>query len=128
MVCAGPAPWGILTLYAEASRSGRSLMEPLENLLLAGEGQSMQRHMVVRAVLASPLFAAVLGMALLASTAQAAEPYRVGRGKADITGPPVVKMLGYVRPNQITKKGFRLRQYARTFIVAEPKAIAGWRS
>ena len=82
----------------------------------------MQRHMAVRAVLASPLFAAVIGiLALLASAAQGAEPYRVGRGKADITGPPVgIKMLGYVRPDQITE-GIHLRQYARTFIVAEPQ-------
>ncbi len=46
-------------------------------------------------------------------------PYLVGRGVADITGPPVgIKMLGYVRPDQITE-GIHLRQYARTFVVAE---------
>jgi neutral ceramidase len=46
--------------------------------------------------------------------------YLVGRGIADITGPPVgLQMLGYVRPDQISQ-GIHLRQYARAFVVAEP--------
>ncbi|MEX2112025.1 MAG: neutral/alkaline non-lysosomal ceramidase N-terminal domain-containing protein, partial [Pirellulales bacterium] len=46
--------------------------------------------------------------------------YLIGRGMVDITGPPVgVKMLGYVRPDQISE-GLHLRQYARAFVVAEP--------
>jgi len=46
-------------------------------------------------------------------------PYLVGRGSADITGPLVgMRMLGYVRPDQIDE-GLHLRQFARTFIVAD---------
>ena len=55
----------------------------------------------------------------LASVLSAAEPYRIGRASRDITGPPVgIKMLGYVRPDQITE-GIHLRQYARTFVIAD---------
>ena len=54
--------------------------------------------------------------------------YLIGRGIADITGPPVgLRMLGYVRPDQIDE-GIHLRQYSRAFVVAEPEAAAGWRS
>lgn len=50
----------------------------------------------------------------------AAEQYQIGRGKADITGPPVgVRMLGYVRPDQISE-GIHLRQFARAFVVVDP--------
>jgi neutral ceramidase len=50
----------------------------------------------------------------------AAEPFRIGRGKSDITGPPVgVKMLGYVRADQISE-GIHLRQYARAFVIVDP--------
>ncbi len=45
--------------------------------------------------------------------------YRIGRAMADITGPVVgIKMLGYMRPEQITE-GLHLRQYARTFVISE---------
>ncbi len=45
--------------------------------------------------------------------------YLVGCGTADITGSPVgIKMLGYVRPDQITE-GLHLRQFARTFVIAQ---------
>jgi len=56
-----------------------------------------------------------------AATLQAAdEPYLVGRGRADITGPPVgIMMMGYVRPDQISE-GIHLRQYARAFVIAQP--------
>ena len=58
--------------------------------------------------------------AALVSAADSEAPYLVGRGIADITGPPIgVKMLGYVRPDQISE-GIHLRQYARAFIVGEP--------
>ncbi len=58
-----------------------------------------------------------------ASAALAAEePYRIGRAIRDITGPPVgIKMLGYVRPDQITE-GIHLRQYARTFVISDREA------
>lgn len=47
------------------------------------------------------------------------QPYQIGRAKTDITGPVVgIKMLGYVRPDQITE-GLHLRQYARTFVIAQ---------
>lgn len=60
------------------------------------------------------------GVVLASALATAGEPYLIGRGKTDITGPAVgVKLLGYVRPDQIGE-GIHLRQYARTFIVAEP--------
>ncbi len=64
-----------------------------------------------------------LSIMLGAATAVRAEqPYRVGRAIRDITGPPVgIKMLGYVRPDQITE-GIHLRQYARTFVIADRDA------
>ncbi|REK06759.1 MAG: hypothetical protein DWQ37_22195 [Planctomycetota bacterium] len=66
------------------------------------------------------ILAAVLAAVLAGSAHAAEQPYLVGRGMADITGPPVgIMMLGYVRPDQIAE-GLHLRQYARTFIVAEP--------
>jgi len=59
----------------------------------------------------------------LASAEQPAG-YWVGQGIADITGPAVgLKMLGYVRPDQISE-GIHLRQYARTFVVAQPDGAA----
>ena len=73
---------------------------------------------------ASLLISALAVCALAAEPAAPAAPYLVGRGSADITGPPVgMKMLGYVRPDQIDE-GLHLRQYARTFIVAEPRRRA----
>ncbi len=68
--------------------------------------------------------AACCGAGLLCgSVARAAdEPYRIGRAIRDITGPPVgIKMLGYVRPDQITE-GIHLRQYARTFVFSDREA------
>ena len=63
---------------------------------------------------------AILAFACIFPSAALADEYLVGRGIADITGPPVgVKMLGYVRPDQITE-GLHLRQYAKAFVVAEP--------
>ncbi len=53
---------------------------------------------------------------------EAAGPYQVGRGIADITGPPTgVKFLGYVRPDQIGE-GIHLRQWSRAFVVVDPTA------
>jgi len=75
-----------------------------------------------------PVFCCLIGRGLLVAlllsvslrAATAAEPYLIGRGKIDITGPAVgVKMLGYVRPDQITE-GIHLRQYARAFVVVDP--------
>jgi len=58
-------------------------------------------------------------LAVCARPASAEQPYQIGRARADITGPVVgIKMLGYVRPDQITE-GLHLRQYARTFVIAE---------
>ncbi len=66
------------------------------------------------------LISALVACALAAVPAAAAEPYLVGRGITDITGPPVgLKMLGYVRSDQIDE-GIHLRQYARAFVIAEP--------
>jgi len=63
-----------------------------------------------------------LGLALTRSPAAAAEPFLIGRGKTDITGPAVgVKMLGYVRPDQITE-GIHLRQWARAFVIVDPSS------
>ena len=74
-------------------------------------------------LLGSVAVLAVSAMLALHIPARAAEPntlYLVGRGVADITGPPIgVKMLGYVRPDQISE-GIHLRQWSRAFIVAEP--------
>jgi neutral ceramidase len=68
--------------------------------------------------------AVLAALVLLSSTRLAAElpkaGYLVGRGIADITGPPVgIKMLGYVRPDQVTA-GIHLRQWSRAFVIAEP--------
>jgi len=47
-----------------------------------------------------------------------ADNWQIGRGIADITGPAVgIKMLGYVRPEQISA-GIHLRQYSRAFVIA----------
>ena len=63
---------------------------------------------------------AILAFACIFPSAALAHEYLVGRGMADVTGPPVgVKMLGYVRPDQITE-GLHLRQYAKAFVIAEP--------
>lgn len=54
--------------------------------------------------------------------AQAADPeyeYLVGRGIADVTGPPVgVQLWGFVREDQISE-GIHFRLFSRAFIVAE---------
>lgn len=78
-----------------------------------------------RASLCSRLFAFLVLAVLGASgkSGMADEPpktgFLVGRGIADITGPCVgMKMLGYVRPDQITA-GIHLRQWSRAFVVAE---------
>lgn len=70
----------------------------------------------------SPLRCVVLAAcalaAALSAAAAGAETYLVGRGMADITGPPVgILMLGYVRPDQIGE-GIHLRQYSRAFVIA----------
>jgi len=58
-------------------------------------------------------------LAVCARSAAAEQPYQIGRARTDITGPVVgIKMLGYVRPDQITE-GLHLRQYARTFVIAQ---------
>ncbi len=58
-------------------------------------------------------------LAVCARSAAAEQPYQVGRAMTDITGPVVgIRMLGYVRPDQITE-GLHLRQYARTFVIAQ---------
>jgi neutral ceramidase len=63
--------------------------------------------------------AALALAAPLCAASAAADTYLVGCGMTDITGPPVgVKMLGYVRPDQITE-GIHLRQFSRAFIVAQ---------
>lgn len=68
------------------------------------------------------LFALVAVTFLLPGQAHAAElNYLVGRGIADITGPPVgAQMWGFVRQDQITE-GIHLRLRARAFVIAEPK-------
>jgi len=59
---------------------------------------------------------------LLILVARAADPdyaYLVGRGKADITGPPVgVQLWGFVRADQISE-GIHFRLFSRAFVVAE---------
>jgi neutral ceramidase len=50
------------------------------------------------------------------------DAYLVGRAVQDITLPVVgVQMLGFVRPDQIVE-GLHQRQYARTFVIADPAA------
>ncbi len=62
----------------------------------------------------------LLAVAASWSVARAEAPYLIGRGMTDITGPPVgIRMLGYVRPEQITA-GIHLRQYSRAFVIAQP--------
>jgi neutral ceramidase len=70
--------------------------------------------------LAWPLaVASMLVVSVSAAADNAAPSYLIGRGMIDITGPCVgLKMLGYVRPDQITE-GIHLRQWSRAFIVAE---------
>lgn len=61
----------------------------------------------------------ILAFVTNAAADDASSSYLVGRGKTDITGPCVgLKMLGYVRPDQITE-GIHLRQWSRAFVVAQ---------
>jgi len=49
----------------------------------------------------------------------AGEPYLIGRGKHDVTGPAAeVGMMGYADPEQIAS-GVHDRQWARAFVIAE---------
>ncbi|EFW99382.1 neutral ceramidase [Grosmannia clavigera kw1407] len=53
-----------------------------------------------------------------------AEPYLIGVGKADITGPVVeVNLMGYADPKQVGS-GLRHRLFSRAFIVGDPKVPA----
>lgn len=79
-----------------------------------GIGSGTANGILKSCILLLGLFAALRAQPLAAS-----EPYRIGRAITDITGPVVgIKMLGYVRPDQITE-GLHLRQYARTFVIAQ---------
>ena len=63
----------------------------------------------------------LLGLLAVAATAQQqAEPFLVGLGKADMTGPIVeVNQMGYANPSQLAA-GIHMRLFARAFIVADP--------
>src|SRR5690349_2811297 len=83
-------------------------------------GRRTPRAAIVSAV---TLVATLLVTVIYAAgrVARGDEPYHIGRAISDITGPAVgIKMLGYVRPDQINE-GIHLRQYARTFVVADAK-------
>jgi neutral ceramidase len=68
------------------------------------------------------LLLATILLASLAPLVRGEGTYHIGRAIADITGPAVgIKMLGYVRPDQITE-GIHLRQYSRTFVIADAQA------
>lgn len=68
---------------------------------------------------ATTLRAALLTVLLGAPLAQAAQPYLIGRGMSDITGPALgVQLWGFGRPDQ-TSEGIHIRQRARAFIVAQ---------
>lgn len=72
-----------------------------------------------RVWLALVLFVVVCSPWLGAEAAERPATYLIGRAKTDITGPPIgMKMMGYVRADQISE-GIHLRQYARTFVVAQ---------
>jgi neutral ceramidase len=65
------------------------------------------------------IFASVLF--LLACAPSAA--YYVGRGIADMTGPPSeVNLMGYAKPSQVAG-GIHMRQFARAFIFAESESV-----
>jgi neutral ceramidase len=50
---------------------------------------------------------------------QAAQPYLIGRGIADVTGPPFgVPFWGFGRPDQIGE-GIHIRQRSRAFVIAQ---------
>ena len=52
-------------------------------------------------------------------TAQTAQPYLIGRGITDITGPAVgMPMWGFGRPDQIDE-GIHIRQRSRAFVIAQ---------
>jgi neutral ceramidase len=51
----------------------------------------------------------------------AEEPFLLGRGMADVTGPARgIQMWGFVREGQVTE-GIHTRQYSRAFVIAEGK-------
>ena len=59
------------------------------------------------------------GASLTAAAAQVAQPYLIGRGSTDITGPAVgLQMWGFGRPDQIDE-GIHIRQRARAFVIAQ---------
>jgi len=65
------------------------------------------------------LFTGVV-LAGMVGTSRAAEfEYQVGRGIADVTGPPIgIQLLGFVRADQISE-GIQTRQWARAFVIAD---------
>jgi neutral ceramidase len=101
--------------YRPAKDGERCAAElPRGNPSLHSQGMAMS----TARFLAGPVAIFILSIAALAAEPQA--NYLVGRAKTDITGPCVgLKMLGYVRPDQITA-GLHLRQWSRAFVVAEP--------
>jgi len=74
---------------------------------------------VLRLGLAMVLAGIPVFAVLIARAADDDYPYLVGRGMADVTGPPVgVQMWGFVREDQITE-GIHFRLFSRAFVVAE---------
>jgi neutral ceramidase len=68
-----------------------------------------------------PFFLLCFGLLLCTAptTAQTAQPYLIGRGIADITGPAVgVPLWGFGRPDQIGE-GIHIRQRSRAFVIAQ---------
>jgi len=56
---------------------------------------------------------------LITQAADSEHEYLIGRGVADVTGPPVgVQMWGFVREDQITE-GIHFRLFSRAFVIAE---------
>ena len=71
-----------------------------------------------------PALALLIGIlpifvSLVAQAADSDHEYLIGRGMADVTGPPVgVQMWGFVREGQITE-GIHFRLFSRAFVIAE---------
>ena len=75
--------------------------------------------MQAKVLLALMIGALPIGAPLIAQAADPDPEYLVGRGIADVTGPPVgVQMWGFVREGQITE-GIHFRLFSRAFVIAE---------
>ena len=93
-----------------------------------GAAVAVAVHMVVgcgherRGMRVEPLLVAVAAMigAAGAAVGDTDDPFLVGLGKADMTGPIVeVNQMGYAQPSQLAS-GIHTRLFARAFIVADP--------